>query len=249
MSNETPPSQDSAAPAGTGPRRYSRRARVLTLLASLAGLATLALGVVVVAGFLNFVERVVEMRVPDAAVKGDGIVVLTGGQQRIEHALDLLRSGAAKRLLISGVNPATTGTEIQRLTKSSKSLFVCCVDIGHDAIDTIGNAYETARWISERGYKRVFLVTNNYHMPRSLLELRRVDPETDFIPYPVINNDLKQSNWLGEPDVVRRLVSEYVKYTVASVRLMLGPPSDRGLRTDRTRASAAGLVSSVERAE
>ncbi len=36
------------------------------------------------------------------------------------------------------------------------------------------------------------MVTNNYHMPRSLAELRPyVDAETQFIPYPVVNTDLK----------------------------------------------------------
>ncbi len=226
-------------PVGT--RRRSR-ARLLGIVASLTGVLMLLGLAAFVAGFLDFAERVVELKVPDRSVKGDAIVVLTGGQQRIEHALDLLRSGAARRLLISGVNPATTGSEIRRLTKSSKTLFACCVDIGHDAIDTIGNAYETARWIGSNGYRRVFLVTNNYHMPRSLLELRRVDPQTEFIPYPVINNDLKTRNWLHEPPVVRRMVTEYVKYTLARVRDWLGPPADRGLRTERAGERDARLM-------
>ena len=85
-------------------------------------------------------------------------------------------------------------------------------------------------------------MTNNYHMPRSLLELRRVDPKTEFIPYPVINNDLKTRNWLHEPPVMRRLVTEYVKYTLASVRDWMGPPADRGLRTDRSREQDARLL-------
>ena len=228
MPTENPSLKETGGEVPASGRERSKRSRRLALLASLIGILMLFGLAGFVAGFLNFAERVVELKVPDRSVKGDAIVVLTGGQQRIEHALDLLRSGAARRLLISGVNPTTTGNEIRHLTKSSKSLFECCVDIGHDAIDTIGNAYETSRWIGRNGYKRVFLVTNNYHMPRSLLELRRVDPKTDFIPYPVINNDLKSRNWLHEPPVVRRLVTEYVKYTLASMRAWMGPPADRG---------------------
>lgn len=236
MSSDLADQTEQAGGRGLRVRAPSERSRKALRLAKLSGLVVLLLGGAVIAGFLQFAERVAEMKVPVAETKGDAIVVLTGGYKRIEQALDLLRRGAGERLLISGVNPATTGGEIRRLTKSSKALFSCCVDIGHDAIDTVGNANETARWIRERGYKRVFLVTNNYHMPRSLLELRRVDPETDYIPYPVINTDLKSENWLHEPDVLRRLVSEYAKYSLASLRTIVGTATETGLRTDRARA-------------
>lgn len=219
--------------------RQTRRARHISRFVKISCLAfVLAVGGVV-AGFLQFAEQVAEMKVPPDTVKGDAIVVLTGGYQRIEHALDLLRRGAGQRLLISGVNPATTGSEIRKLTRSTKALFACCVDIGHDAIDTVGNANETARWIRERGYKHVLLVTNNYHMPRSLLELRRVDPDTDFIPYPVINTDLKSSAWLRNSEVIRSLVSEYVKFSLASLRAMIGAAGETGLRTDLANAEEA----------
>ncbi len=41
------------------------------------------------------------------------------------------------------------------------------------------------QWIRAHGYKTVILVTNNYHMPRSLAEIRRLDRDTEFLPYPV----------------------------------------------------------------
>jgi uncharacterized SAM-binding protein YcdF (DUF218 family) len=239
MSSDLADQTEEAGGRGRYARAPSKRSRRAMRLVKFTGLVLLLIGGAVVAGFLQFAERVAEMTVPAADTRGDAIVVLTGGYQRIERAIDLLRRGAGERLLISGVNPSTTGGEIRRLTKSSKALFSCCVDIGHDAIDTVGNANETARWIRERGYKRVFLVTNNYHMPRSLLELHRVDPETEFIPYPVINTDLKSENWLREPNVLRRLVSEYAKYSLASVRAMFGTATETGLRTDRARVERA----------
>lgn len=230
-------------PAAQPKKRARRAARIIKL----GGLAVVVAGVLVVAGFLRFAETVVEMKTPNPGTRADAIVVLTGGHQRIDQAVELLKQGVAQRLFISGVNPTTTSNEIRRLTNSSRALFACCVDIGHDAIDTIGNAYETARWISEKGYRRVLLVTNNYHMPRSLLELRRVDPRTDFIPYPVINDDLKAHNWLRNPEVVRRLITEYVKYSVASLRDMIGSEPDKGLRTDSAHEENARLVSNDSR--
>lgn len=128
-----------------------------------------------IGGFLYFAETVAALEAPSDP-KADAIVVLTGGYQRIDRAIGLLKQGAGQRLLISGVNPATSGNQIRKLTQSSSALFECCVDMGYEAVDTIGNANETARWISDHQFRRVLVVTNNYHMPRSLLELKVIDP-------------------------------------------------------------------------
>lgn len=192
---------------------------------------------VLLAGFLYFAETVASLETPRHP-KADAIVVLTGGFQRIDQALELLRQGAGERLLISGVNPTTSGNQIRRFTQSSSRLFECCVDIGHDALDTIGNANETARWISDHGYRTVLVVTNNYHMPRSLLELRRSDARTEFLSYPVINSDLKNGNWLGQPLVVKTILSEYVKYSVAMLRDVIGAGTASGLRGDEAARAA-----------
>ncbi len=191
-----------------------------------------------IGAFLNFADTVASLQ-PPVHPKADAIVVLTGGFQRIDQAVDLLKGGAGKRLLISGVHPTTTGSQIRRNTQSSADLFKCCVDIGHEAIDTIGNATETAQWIHDRGYTSVLVVTNNYHMPRSLLELRRTRPETEFIPYPVVNSDLKTTNWLRNPMVLKSILLEFGKYTIASVRDLAGARPTSGLRTDSSRATPA----------
>ena len=61
----------------------------LILLAGAAGTA----------GFLHFAETVAALETPRAP-KADAIVVLTGGYQRIDRAIDLLKNGAGERLLI-----------------------------------------------------------------------------------------------------------------------------------------------------
>jgi uncharacterized SAM-binding protein YcdF (DUF218 family) len=184
-----------------------------------------------VTGFLYFAETVASME-PPRNPRADAIVVLTGGFQRIDQAIGLLKQGAGKRLLISGVNPTTSVSQIRSFTQTSSGLFDCCVDIGYDAVDTIGNANETAQWIRDHGYRRVLVVTNNYHMPRSLLELRRSDRQTEFLSYPVINSDLKNGSWLGERTVMKAILSEYLKYSVAVVREVVGAGTASGLRRD-----------------
>lgn len=192
-------------------------------------LFSLAILVVFVGGFLRFADIVSGM-MPPADPSADAIVVLTGGSQRIDQAVSLLESGAGARLLISGVHPATSGNQIRRMTQASEKLFTCCVDIGHEALDTIGNANETVHWIKERGYKRILVVTNNYHMPRSLYELQRLDPQTEFIAYPVVGSNLKEQNWLTNGQILRNMVAEYLKLTLAIGRHWLGLYPTDGLR-------------------
>lgn len=167
-------------------------------------------------GFLLFYQHVASMKAP-AAPKADAIVVLTGGYQRVDVGVRLLSGGAAGRLLISGVNPSTTGSHLQRLTRGPADLFACCVDLGHDALDTAGNASETVRWIKAHHFSTVILVTNNYHMPRSMAELHRVDAQTTLIPYPV-EDGLTLSDISKNPLMLRTLASEYVKFLLVQSR-------------------------------
>lgn len=161
-------------------------------------------------GFILFYTQVAALG-PIDNPKADAIVALTGGYQRIDQAVQLLAQGAGKRLLISGVNPATSVSHIRSFTKSRDELFQCCVDIGYDARNTEGNASETVQWIRAHGYKTVILVTNNYHMPRSLAEIRRLDRDTEFLPYPV-EKRLTVSDIAANPLMLRALGSEYIKY-------------------------------------
>lgn len=216
---------------------FSRRSWLRRALRWLGAAFILCLALLF-AGFLRFADSVVSLEPPEHP-KADAIVVLTGGYQRIDQAVNLLSGGAGSRLLISGVYPRTSAARLSHLTRTSRSLFSCCVDIGYRALDTIGNAAETANWVSDHGYRSVLVVTNNYHMPRSLLELRRADPVTEFIPYPVVNSDLKVKNWFIDPDALRTLLSEYMKVTAATARDLMGVQTAPGLRDTERHGVAA----------
>ncbi|MDR6101097.1 uncharacterized SAM-binding protein YcdF (DUF218 family) [Agrobacterium larrymoorei] len=203
-----------------GPLRRFIRVAILILVVTAGA---------VFGGFLWFADSVATMRPPEGA-RADAIIVLTGGYQRIDQAVGLLRDKVGKRLLISGVNPSTTRAQIRKMTQSSPDLFACCVDMGYKAIDTIGNANEAAGWIRDKGYTSIVVVTNNYHMHRSLHELRSASPNTEFIAYPVINSDLSRTNWFANPDVLRTMMYEYAKFVVAALRDLTGIGKGNGLR-------------------
>ncbi|MET3587095.1 uncharacterized SAM-binding protein YcdF (DUF218 family) [Pseudorhizobium tarimense] len=226
---------------GVGRQLFSRHSR-LRRTARWLILTSFLMIAAVFGGFLWFADSVASLKPPES-VKADAIVVLTGGYQRIDQAMGLLRDGAGKRLLISGAHPSTTPAQIRKMTQTPTDLFSCCVDIGYDALDTIGNANEISRWIHDNGFSVVLVVTNNYHMPRSLHELRRVDPATDYIPYPVVNSDLTRKAWFTEPDVLRTMIGEYIKVVAANARDWIGIARASGLRTrEEGDASAASFA-------
>lgn len=108
--------------------------------------------------------------------KTDAIVVLTGGAGRIDRGLSLMRDGAAKRMLISGVNLDVRTSELAAAYKTSRDLFDCCITLGREAVDTRSNAIEVSRWIKRRKYKSVRVVTTDWHMRRATYELRKAMP-------------------------------------------------------------------------
>jgi uncharacterized SAM-binding protein YcdF (DUF218 family) len=182
--------------------------------------ASVAVVLVFAAGFFWFVGRVPEEEVV-LDRNADGIVVLTGGAARINDAIELLASGRGKRLLISGVHPTTRSIELARLVPEYKRMFSCCIDLGHSAINTIGNAVETRRWVRDRGFHSLVVVTSSYHMPRAMAELAHQIPDVTLIPFPVVPESRRGEPWWSSAATTRLMVTEYLKYLVALVRTRL----------------------------
>jgi Uncharacterized conserved protein len=153
--------------------------------------------------------------------KADGIVVLTGGSSRVSDAMELLAGGYGKRLLISGVHPTNAASDISRSLPDNQSLLSCCVDLDRSAVNTRSNAAETRRWARERGFKSLIVVTSNYHMPRAIVELSHAMPDVALIPFAVVGDKWRDEPWWTSGATLRLLLSEYVKYVAAEVRVRL----------------------------
>ncbi|MDP2120392.1 MAG: YdcF family protein [Hoeflea sp.] len=218
-------------------RRVGHHGLRIVTITTIIAIALIAMG------FFRFTDTIADLKAVATPGEVDAIVALTGGYQRIDQALALLEEGVGERLLISGVNPATSSAALRRATGTKTATFDCCVDIGYEALDTIGNANETALWIREHDYTRILVVTNNYHMPRSLMELSQASPDVTFIAHPVTHADLKTDAWLTDPVALRTLFMEYAKYSLARVRNWSGAKTASGLRADIVddRPVSAGL--------
>ena len=208
-------------PANGSDRTPTRRAR-RWYRRILIGCAAFA--VVVFAGFLAFASSLPRAEIKLAS-SADGIVVLTGGASRIVDAVELLATGRGKRLLISGVHPTTTPSELLRVNPDFERLLKCCIDLGREATNTIGNAVETGNWVRERNFRSLIVVTSGWHMPRALIEIENEIPGVTLVPFPVVSERMRDEPWWHDAPTIRLLVVEYVKYVASFMRVRLDPAS------------------------
>lgn len=195
------------------PSRPRRRSAVFRVLRA-GALFGAAMAVLILAGFAAFLFALDRQEAPKNPM-ADGIVVLTGGADRITDATVLLTERRGKRLLITGVHPDTTLTEISRTVPATREALECCVELGRSALNTRGNAIETAVWAHANDFRSLIIVTSGWHMPRALVELSRALPDITLIPYPVVARAPRDTGWRGVVASARLLFVEYVKFVAA----------------------------------
>ena len=172
----------------------------------------------------------------------DGIVALTGGENRIEAGLALLRQRPDRLLLISGVSPHTGLNHILAATKSTAlpPSLTRQISLGYRAATTIGNAWETAQWARQKHLHHLVLVTAGYHMRRSLLEFHDIAPQLHLTPYwvqpPAMSTPF-------HPHTMLLMFSQYGKLIGAFIRLMFLHQPDHaqeGFRPDPASSGSPG---------
>lgn len=176
-----------------------------------------AIFVMWVGGYLSYIKDVKDLPV-NAVQKADAIVVLTGTPARLTRGFDLLKNEHGKRLLISGVNAGVSNTTLRLAIGESDEIMQCCVDIGRKALDTVGNANEVVLWAIENEFDDIYVVTSGYHMPRSLVELRRVLPDAELRPVAVQEGLVDLQNWWKNPKTMYILAAEFNKYLFSLIR-------------------------------
>lgn len=199
-----------AAPPAKPVKKGRGRRRLLNFLFALliGGLA---------GGFIAFGSYVDNLETPADLPEADGIVVWTGpGGGRLEMAGRLMEDGLGERLLISGVNTSLTEDRVANLTGLSEATTRCCLDVDYAALDTRGNARETAAWADALGYDHIILVTSSYHMPRARVEIGYEMAGLRITPVPVRNEARNQ--WWNDSGRFRRVASEYGKYLLVMAR-------------------------------
>lgn len=173
------------------------------VLAVLAGFWTV--------GFIWFVIDIPDQHIEVLERGVDGVVVFTGSPGRVESGLNVLQAELADRLLISGVDPELAPEVLRNAITRNDELFECCIDLGRAALDTEGNARELVAWAEKHGFRRIGLVTADWHIRRSLVEIARHPHELEIVALPVPT----------DPGLGRLFVS-YNKYLAALARAVFG---------------------------
>lgn len=196
-------------------RRTSRLALLSVFAAVLAAWAV---------GLVRFAATI-PARVEDAETPTEAIVVLTGGSERFTTGLRLLAQDKAERMFVSGVHPDVDVARLLVVAGQPSPVLAERIETGHSALDTAGNAAETAAWMQGRGYRSLRLVTSHYHMPRSLAEFRRALPDVKVVPHPVFSSGVAKTAWWQRPAAIALVLSEYNKYLLSSLAVRSEPPA------------------------
>ncbi len=176
-------------------------------------------------GGLHAFTRGLDLPPPPPAQKADAIVVLTGGNNRLDTGFKMLERDMGERLFISGVYQGVEVRELMALLQaqddSGKSALEDRVVLGFEANDTMGNAHETVGWMRQQGYTSFYLVTAHYHMRRAVLEFKQVAPGLTLYPVPVRPEGLDMANWWRNEAHRELIIREYMKFLLAHVRAVV----------------------------
>ena len=134
--------------------------------------------VVFLVWILGFLWFAVDLPQPAQKLETDAVIVATGGPGRIARGLDVLDQGLAGRMLVTGVDPEVKPGEFAAQFEVPKTQMECCIALGFRAVDTRGNANETAEWVERNKVTSLRLVTTDWHMRRAAGELDRKLPDT-----------------------------------------------------------------------
>jgi uncharacterized SAM-binding protein YcdF (DUF218 family) len=158
---------------------------------------------------IGFVWFAIALPLPAPAGKTEAVAVLTGGPGRIARGIEVLDRRWAARLFVSGVAREVKPHEFALEHAVKPRLMACCVTLGYEATDTIGNAREIAAWLKREKIGTLRLVTSDWHMRRAALEVARQAPRGTVIV----------------PDAVRTRMSLrmiFLEYHKLLSRLVLG---------------------------
>jgi hypothetical protein len=171
----------------------------------------------------------------------DAIVALTGGYQRIDQALGIAGERCRRTSADFGRQSIHHGAALRRATGTKSATFACCVDIGYQALDTIGNANETASGSGSAATAVFWWSPTITTCHAAFWSLSQASPDVTFLAYPVTHADLKTETWLADPVALRTLFTEYAKYSLARLRYWSGAKTSSGLRADVYGQAASDL--------
>ncbi len=139
---------------------------------------------------------------PPSGEGADAVLVFTGGENRIAEGYRAWKEGKGKELFILGA-----GQEARLATVLPGDAKVPPPDLPRIHLEgwsanTLENAISAKSAVVPRAYRKVILVTSDYHVPRAHLTLREVLPPTVSISViPVMSDWRRKGAWHRLPRI------------------------------------------------
>lgn len=168
---------------------------------------------------------------PKYTLNKDVVIILAGGinpdgslpdipKLRVGKGVELFKSGVAPRIIMSGrcgfwIDDKFPKTEAQAMEEYAISLGVpeSYILKEEDSKDTVGNAFFCRKnFLDPNNWKRVCVVTSEYHMPRSeylFNKLLGTDFEIDFVS---VNSQLSAEELSARNQKENRTLEEIKKW-------------------------------------
>ena len=162
------------------------------------------------------------LRMSSPVRPAEAIVVFAGGmgesgnagegyQERVKHAVDLYRSGAATRLLlVSGYTFVFPEAEVMQDLAVAQGIPASAILTEKGGTNTFEHVQYVRGILEAHGLKRILLVSSPYHMRRAIWTFRKVAPEIDVIPSPVPNSRFYGHRWEANLAQLKAIVHEYL---------------------------------------
>lgn len=125
--------------------------------------------------------------------QADAILVLTGDENRIPEGYRAWKEGKARELYILG---AGEGARLEKVLPGRPATLPPSdarkLHLEGWSENTLENAYSAKSVIAEHGFRRVILVTSDYHVPRAYLAFRTILPGTIAIEVIPVRSDWRE---------------------------------------------------------
>jgi uncharacterized SAM-binding protein YcdF (DUF218 family) len=157
--------------------------------------------------------------VDDAPENSDAIVVLSGDNfdaVRASRASSLFRSGLAPRVVATGrsLRSYASTTDLMKRDLVDHGVPAAAITpLNHRAEDTRDEALVVSELVASHGWKKILLVTSNYHTRRSeYIYERSLPPGTQLRVIAAPDNDYDPQSWWRTSEGVRIFFHEFGGY-------------------------------------
>jgi len=174
----------------------------------------------------------------DEPLERSQVILVLGGDNvmgdRVRHAVELYRQGWAPRLLVSGTSLRSYFNEVELMQREAVNLGVPqehLIAVPQRASSTLAEALALQRVLAEHDFRKIIVVTSNYHTRRSRLIFRQLYRErgTQVLVSAAPDFEFQPQRWWKDREGRIRFVWEVLAMFNTWWELLDPPPAPPGL--------------------